>query len=172
MLKVLAHLQREIIVTLNKRFQALFMIVVFSLGCAMPSTPKNDSLFLQGVVVAIQRGKTDARLLEPESFADLAEIYMVRADHWSSPIRKEKYILVQYLHHTGLIEYAQFDNTRWIFELHHPSPETNKECLSWVAREAAEKLTFMPTALGAKAKLPEPQMLPCFLMTERPSVAR
>src|ERR1700730_6739025 len=149
----------------HKRLHPVFVILLVSLSCAPRSASKDDSLHVQGVVVAIQRGKTDSRIIEPESFADMAEIYMVRADHWSPPVRKEKYILIEYIHHTGLIGYKQFDRTRWNFELH---PETNQECLSWMAREAKEELTFMPTAFGAKAKLPDARKLSCFLVTERP----
>jgi hypothetical protein len=156
----------------KKRLEAAFVILVVALSCAPLSSSKDDSLLVQGVVVAIQRGKTDSRIIEPESFADMAEIYMIRADQWSPPLRKEKYILVEYVHHAGLIEYKQFDRTHWNFELHLQSPETNRECLSWMAREAKEELTFMPTAFGAKTKLPEPRTLSCFLVTERPSPSR
>ena len=157
---------------LNKRLRALCLFVVFFLSCAISSAPKGDALSVQGVVVAIQTGEKDARLIEPESFADMAEIYMVRADHWSPPVRKEKYILIEYVHHTGLIGYKQFDGTHWNFELHPQSPETNHECLSWITRGATEELKFVPTAFGAKTRLPGPKMLPCFLITKRPSVAR
>ena len=81
------------------------------LFCAMSARPKNEFVLAQGVVVAIQGGKTDTRLIEPQSFADLAEVYMVRVDRWSRP-RKEKYILVEYIHHAGLIPYDAFDKTR------------------------------------------------------------
>lgn len=97
---------------------------------------------------------------------------MVRADRWSPPTRKEKYILIEFVHHTGLIGYEQFDKAYWNFELHPQSPEPNQECLRWMAMEATEELRFMPTAFGAKVKLPDPKTLPCFLMTKRPSVAR
>jgi hypothetical protein len=157
---------------LNKRLHALCILVVFSLSCSTFSAPEDESLSLQGVVVAVQRGVKDGRLIEPESFADLAEIYMVRADRWSPPIRKEKYILVEYVHHTGLIEYEQFNNTHWILELHQHSPKANQECLSWITRGATEELKFVPTAFGAKTKLPDPKTLSCFLITKRPSVAR
>ena len=87
---------------LNKRLRALCLLVVFFLSCAISSAPKDDALSVQGVVVAIQRGEKDARLIEPESFADMAEIYMVRADDWSPPARREKYILIEYVHRTDL----------------------------------------------------------------------
>lgn len=151
---------------------AFLIGVIVALVCASRCSSKNDSLLVQGVVVAIERGKTDARLVEPESFADLAEIYMVRADRWSTPSRKEKYILVEYVHHTGLIEYQQFDEMRWNLVLHPQSAETNQECLSWVARGSSEEATFVPTAFGAKTKLPDPRTLSCFLVTERPSASR
>jgi hypothetical protein len=96
----------------------------------------------------------------------MAEIYMVRVHRWSQP-RKEKYILVEYIHHTDLIRYDEFDKFRWNFELHHASPEEEKDCLSWMAREGS----FHPTAFGAKTKLPDPRRLTCFLMEKRPSVA-
>jgi hypothetical protein len=159
---------------LNKRSHVLAscLLVVFFLSCAASSAPKDDALVVQGVVVAMQRGEKDARLIEPPSFADLAEIYMVRADRWSPPVRKEKYIIVEYVHHAGLIEYEQFDRTHWILELHQQSPEVDQECLSWIARGATEELKFVPTAFGAKTKLPDPKTLPCFLITMQPSAAR
>ena len=156
----------------NKRLHSVFAIVLLVLSFATLTASKDDSLVVQGVVVAIQRSKTDSRIMEPESFADMAEIYMVRADHWSPQARKEKYILIEYVHHAGLIGYKQFDRTHWNFELHPQSTEINKECLSWMATEAKEELTFMPTAFGAKAKLPDARTLSCFLVTERPSPIR
>jgi hypothetical protein len=153
----------------SKRLHAVFVILVVALSCAPLSASKDDSLLVQGVVFAIQRGKTDSRMIEPQSLADMAEIYMVRADHRSPAVRKEKYILIEYVHHTGLIGYKQFDRTHWNFGLHPESPETNQECLSWMAREAMEGLTFMPTAFGAKPKLPDARTLYCFLVSERPS---
>jgi hypothetical protein len=175
MLQSTTHSHRRIIVIhalLNKRLNALCLLVVFFLSCATSSAPKDDALSVQGVVVAIQRGEKDARLIEPESFADLAEIYMVRADRWSPSDRKEKYIIVEYVHHAGLIEYEQFNKTHWILELHQQSPEVNQECLSWITSGATEELKFVPTSFGAKTKLPNPKTLSCFLITKRPSVAR
>jgi hypothetical protein len=156
----------------KKRLHVVFVILVVALSCAPLSASTHDSLLVQGVVVAIQRGKMDSRIIEPESFADMAEIYIVRADHWSPPVRKEKYILIEYVHHTGLIGYRQFDRTHWNFELHPQSAETSQECLSWMAREAKEELAFMPTAFGAMAQLPDARTLSCFLVTERPSPGR
>ena len=138
------------------------MVWLFS---AMPTRPKNEFIVAEGVVVAIQGGKTDTRVIEPSSFADLAEVYMVRVDRWSRP-RNEAYILVEYIHHTGLIPHDAFDKTRWNFEIHQASPEETRDCLSWMAREGP----FHLTAFGAKAKLPDPQGLACFLMENRPSV--
>jgi hypothetical protein len=158
----------------NKRLRAVLVFVGVFVSCATVSASKDDSLMVQGPVVAIQRGRTDTRIIEPPSFADLAEIYMVRPERWSTSGRKEKYILVEYIHQTGLglIEYKRFENTRWNFVLHPQSSETNQECLSWVARGSKEELTFIPTTFGANLKLPDPGTLSCFLVTERPSAAR
>jgi len=130
----------------------------------VPAIPKEEPILAEGVAVAIQRGKADTRIIDPTSFADLAEIYMVRVDHWSKP-RKEKYIIVEYIHRADLIGYEQFDKTRWTFEVHQGSPEETKDCLSWLAR----KPSLLPTAFGAKEQLPNPKKLPCFLMTKRPA---
>jgi hypothetical protein len=151
----------------RQRFRVIVIASLF-FGCGL-SSAKDSALVVQGVVVAIQRSKTDTRTKEPESFADMAEIYMVRADHWSASVHTEKYILIDYVHHAGLIAYEQFDRTHWAFELHPQSPETNKECLSWMARGAKEELTFMPTAFGSEAQPPDARTLSCFLVTERPS---
>ena len=177
MLQSATHSRRPLIVIralLNKPLHAgaCCLLVAFFLSCAASSAPKDDALTVQGVVVAVQRGEKDARLIEPESFADLAEIYMVRADRWSPSVRKEKYIIVEYVHHARLIEYEQFNKTHWILELHQQSPEVNQECFSWITRGTAEELKFVPTAFGAKTKLPDPKTLPCFLSTKQPSVAR
>jgi len=129
----------------------------------VPAIPKEEPIFAQGVAVAIQRGITDTRISDPTSFADLAEIYMVRVDHWSQS-RKEKYIIVEYIHRADLISYEQFDKTRWTFEVHQASTEESKDCLSWMARGPS----FLPTAFGAKDQLPTPKDLPCFLMTKHP----
>ncbi|HVN81352.1 MAG TPA: hypothetical protein VMW38_20345 [Terriglobia bacterium] len=118
----------------------------------------------EGPVIAIQKGKDDTRIVDPNSMGDLAEIYMVRADHWSQP-RKEKYIIVEYIHRADLIAYDQFDKTAWKFQFHQESPEETKDCLSWVARGPS----FLPTAFGAKEVLPNPKRLPCFLTTKPPT---
>jgi hypothetical protein len=149
----------------QRRLTALGVTVFLWLVCATSGAPKNEFVSAEGVVVAIQGGKTDTRIIEPASFADLAEIYMVRVDHWSQP-RKEKYILVEYIHHADLIRYDEFDETRWNFEIHQASPEETRDCLSWMAREGS----FHPTAFGAKAKLPAPKGLTCFLTEKRPLV--
>src|SRR5256884_470938 len=129
------------------------------------SVPDNEFVSAAGVVIAIQAGKTDTRLIEPASFADLGEIYMVRVDRWSQP-HKERYVLVEYIHHADLIRYDEFAKTRWNFEIRQASQEETRDCLSWMAREGA----FHPTAFGAKMKLPDPKVLSCFLMDKRPSV--
>ena len=144
---------------------ALGMTLFIWIFCATSARPKDEFVVAEGVVVAIQGGKTDTRLAEPSSFADLAEVYMVRVNHWLQP-RKETYILVEYIHHTGLIPYDAFDKTRWNFEIRQASPEETRDCLSWMAREGP----FHPTAFGAKEKLPDPKGLACFLMEKRPSV--
>ena len=130
----------------------------------MPAIPKEEPILAEGVAIAIQRGKTDTRISDPTSFADLAEIYMVRVDHWSQP-RKEKYIVVEYIHRADLISYEQFDKTPWRFEFQQPLAKDNDDCHSWMARS---KLPFIPTAFGAKGELPNPKELPCFLTTKRP----
>jgi len=144
-------------------------VLTVLLWCAfvVPAIPKEEPILAEGVAVAIQRGKTDTRISDPTSFADLAEIYMVRVDHWSQP-RKEKYIIVEYIHRADLISYEQFDKTLWKFDVHQASPEQSKDCLSWMARGPS----FVPTAFGANVKLPDPKELPCFLMEKRPSVVR
>jgi hypothetical protein len=114
----------------NKRLPTVFVILVVALTCAPLSPSKDDSLLVQGVVLAIQRGKTDLRILDAEPLADMAEIYMIRVDHWSPPVRKEKYILLEYVHHTGFIGCKRFNRTHSNFELHPESPETNQEGLS------------------------------------------
>jgi hypothetical protein len=130
---------------------------------AVTTSKVEQPISVDGAVVAIQRGKTDTRLIEPASFADLAEIYIMRVDRWSQP-QKQKYIIVEYIHRADLISYEQFDRTRWTFEVHQASPEETKGCLSWMARAPS----FVPTAFGASVKLPNPKELPCFLMTKRP----
>jgi hypothetical protein len=153
--------------TRKRRLAALGVTVFLGLVCATSAARKNELVSVEGVIVAIQGGIDDTRLVQPASFADLAEIYMVRADRWSQP-RKEKYILIEYIHHTDLIRYDEFDKSRWNFEIHQASPEEEKDCLSWMAREGS----FHPTAFGGKIKLPDPKSLTCFLMEKRPSVVR
>jgi hypothetical protein len=89
---------------------------------------------------------------------------MVRVDQWSQP-RKDKYVLVEYIHHSGLIDYEEFDTTRWSFQMHLPTPNESKDCLSWMARGPS----FLPTAFGAKITLPDPKVLPCLVTDTRPS---
>ena len=130
---------------------------------AASTIPKDEIIPAEGVVIAIQRGKTDTRVVDPPSFADLAEIYIVRVDHWLQP-RSEKYIILEYIHHANLISYEKFDKTIWKFQIHQASPQETKDCFSWMARGP----TFLPTAFGANAKLPDPKTLPCFIMTMNP----
>jgi hypothetical protein len=148
---------------MTMNYKSLALAVLLCYAFAVPAISKEELIPTEGVVVAIQRGKDDTRIIDPPSFADLAEVYMVRVDHWSQP-RKEKYIIVQYIHHTDLISYEQFDKTLWRFEVRQASPEETKDCASWTARGPS----FLPTAFGAIAKLPDPKTLPCFLTTRRP----
>ncbi len=129
----------------------------------VPVIAKEETIPAAGVVVAIQRGKSDTRIIDPSSLGDLAEIYMVRLDHWSQP-RKVKYIIVEYIHRGDLISYEQFDKTQWRFDLQQASPEESNGCLSWMARGPS----FLPTAFGVRLKLPDPKTLTCFLTTKRP----
>lgn len=108
--------------TRRLRLTALGVTVFLWLVSATSAARKNTLVSAEGVIVAIQGGLTDTRLVEPASFADLAEIYMVRVDRWSQP-RKEKYILIEYIHHTDLIRYGEFDRSRWNFEIRQGSPE-------------------------------------------------
>ncbi len=140
---------------------------LFLCALALPASPKDELISVDGPVVAIQRGNDDTRIIDPNSIGDLAEIYMVRADHWSEPHRA-KYIIIEYIHRADLIAYGEFDKTLWRFEVHQASPEEAKDCLSWMARGPS----FLPTAFGANVKLPDPKELPCFLMEKRPSVVR
>lgn len=135
------------------------LILAAFLWCvsAAPAVPNDASISAKGIVVAIQRGENDARVIE--SFGDLAEIYMVRVDQWSRP-RKEKYIIVEYVHHTGLIPYDRFDKAVWVFALSPKSLESDKDCHSWIA---VDQSSFMPTALGARKPLPNPSELTCYL---------
>jgi hypothetical protein len=151
--------------TRKLRLTALGVTVFLWLICATSAARKNTLVSAEGVIVAIQGGITDTRLVEPGSFADLAEIYMVRVERWSQP-RKEKYILIEYIHHNDLIRYDEFDKSRWNFEIRQASPEEERDCLSWMAREGS----FHPTAFGAKTNLPDPKRLSCFLTEKRPSV--
>lgn len=143
------------------------LILAAFLWCvsAAPAIRNEALISAKGVVVAIQRGENDARIIEPGSFGDLAEIYMVRVDRWSRP-RKEKYIIVEYVHHTGLIPYDQFDKTEWKFGLEQPSPENNNDCHSWIALSNSP---FLPTAFGAKKLLPNPIELPCYITKVSPA---
>ena len=151
----------------SEKLTVLAAIVFLSPLCATSSFPKDELVSADGVVIAIQTGKTDTRIIEPPSFADLAEIYMMRVDRWSQP-RKEKYIIVEYIHHADLIGYDRFDRTHWNFEMHQAFTEETRDCLSWMARGPS----FLPTAYGAKAKLSDPKALTCFLMEKPPSVVR
>ena len=146
---------------MSNRITALTFLLWFVL--AVPVTYQEELVSVEGVVVAIQRGKDDTRIVDPNSMGDLAEIYLVRADHWSQP-HKEKYIVVEYIHRADLIGYDQFDKTLWKFEVHQASPGESKNCFSWMARGPS----FLSTAFGAKVKLPDPKTLTCFLMTKRP----
>jgi hypothetical protein len=146
----------------------LVLALVISLLLVYVSSAQTDHLlWAKGVVVAIQGGKTDARIIVPGSLGDLAEIYMVRVDRWSTP-RKENYVLFEYVHHTGLISYDQFDKRHWKFELNQYSPEQDRDCRSWMPREGA----FHPTTFGASSNLPDPKTLTCFLLNKRPSAVR
>ncbi len=147
---------------MNSRYSALTLLVLYVFAAS--AVPRDEPISLEGPVIAIQRGKDDTRIMDPNSMGDLAEIYMVRADHWSQP-RKEKYIIVEYIHRADLISYDQFDKTRWKFELEQPSPKANKDCHTWMARS---KFSFVPTTFGAKSELPNPEALPCFLTRKRP----
>jgi hypothetical protein len=151
---------------MTMKYKILSLAFFLCYAFAIAAIPPQNVVRAHGAVVAIQRGKTDTRIIDPQSFADLAEIYMVRVDRWSQP-HKEKYIIVEYIHRADLINYDQFDKTLWDFELHQASSEESKECLSWMTRGPS----FVPTAFGAKAELPNPKALSCFLTTKKPDPA-
>jgi hypothetical protein len=155
---VSAQYENKVTTTATRPLAVLLCYVL-----AASTIPKDEIIPAEGVVVAIQRAKTDTRVVDPPSFADLAEIYIVRVDHWLQP-RSEKYIILEYIHHANLISYEKFDKTIWKFQIHQASPQETKDCFSWMARGP----TFLPTAFGANAKLPDPKTLPCFIMTMNP----
>lgn len=140
-------------------------VLLCSYGLLQPTVAEEKLISAEAVVVAIQKGEEDTRLIEPPSeLADLDEIYLVRVDHWSRP-RKEKYIIVEYVHQRDNIDYSDFDKMLWQFHFEEPTPKANADCHSWMARS---KFGFLPTAFGAKDALPNPKELPCFVTTKRP----
>jgi hypothetical protein len=138
-----------------------FLCSFAAIACALAA---REFASVEGPVVAIQRGEKDTRIVDPPEFADLHEIYLVRVDRWSQP-HNEKYIVVEYIHQGENIAYNQFDKVNWKFALDPTSSKENDGCHSWIARS---KFSFIPTAFGAKAALPNPKELPCFLVTKPP----
>lgn len=130
------------------------------------AAPSDDAYFsADGVVVAIQGSKDDARMNDPHSMGDMVEVWMLRIDKWP---RSEgpRFILVEYRHRDAVVKDRELDNTVWRFEIRAAPPEKSGTCMSWWSD------TFVPTALGANQKLPPPKELGCYLMQKRPAALR
>ena len=138
------------------------LVFICSLAFGAPASSSEDSFLAQGKVVAVQKAKDEIRMTD-NTDADMVEVWMVRLDHWPRS-RKPGIILVEYTHHDSIVKDSELDRTIWTFEIRQAPPEKSGTCLSWWAAERS----FVPTAFGRWAKLPDPKSLSCFLMTKRP----
>jgi hypothetical protein len=125
----------------------------------------DESFTAEGVVVAVQKAKDDARIADPHSMGDIVEVWMVYFDKWPRT-KKPRFILIEYTHHDPIVRDRELDSTVWRFEISPAPTEQSGTCMSWWTQ------TFVPTAMGANQKLPPPKELGCFLMQKRPIALR
>jgi hypothetical protein len=142
------------------------LLALVLVGFGAKATPSDEKHFTaDGVVVAVQKTKDEARMYDPHSMGDLVEVWMVRVDKWTRSERPT-FILVEYTHRDAILKDGELDSTEWRFDIRPAPPAKSGTCMSWWTQ------TFIPTALGANQKLPPPRELGCFLMQKRPVALR
>jgi hypothetical protein len=152
---------------IHMRHIAIAIAFALSLGSAPIASSSGEDFAAEGVVIAVQKAKGEIRTAVPDSMGDMVEVWMVQVYKWPRPERPGT-ILVEYSHRDAVVSDNELDNTVWRFEM-RPAPATESgTCMSWWSAERS----FIPTALGAKQKLPEPKELGCFLMRKRPVAIR
>lgn len=143
-----------------------FLLIFVLAGLFALAVPSDDNAFsAEGVVVAVQGTKDDARMNDPHSMGDMVEVWMVRVEKWPRSERPD-FILIQYTHRDAVVKDSELDSTVWRFTLRPTPPAKSATCMSWWTQ------TFMPTEQGAHRRLPPPKELGCFLMQERPLALR
>jgi hypothetical protein len=141
---------------------ATLLLIIVLLGFGAKATSSDEKDFAaDGVVVAVQGEKNEARMNDPNSMGEMVEVWMVRIDRWPRS-EKPTFVLVEYTHRDAVVKDSELDSTEWRFDLRSAPPAKRGTCMSWWTQ------TFMPTALGANQKLPPPKELGCFLMQKRP----
>jgi hypothetical protein len=142
------------------------LVVTLALAQFCTAAPSDERGFAaDGVVVAVQGEKNEARINDPQSMGDMVEVWMLRIEKWPRQGRPN-FILVEYTHRDAVVKDSELDSTLWRFDLRQVPPAQGGTCMSWWTQN------FMPTALGVNQKLPPPKELECFLMRNRPVALR
>jgi hypothetical protein len=152
-------------VKMTMRDMALVLVLAFYQFVGTAKSSDDTYFAADGVVVAVQKTKDEARMYDPNSMGDLVEVWMLRIEKWPRPERPN-FVLVEYTHRDDIVKDSALDGTVWKFEIRPTHPAESGTCMSWWTQ------TFMPTALGANQKLPPPKNLACFLMKNRPVALR
>lgn len=79
------------------KYATAIVILVFLFMLGTGASANDESSSTDGTVVAIQKGKHEVRMIDPDSVGDLVEVWMVRVDHWPRA-QKPEFILVEYTH--------------------------------------------------------------------------
>jgi hypothetical protein len=148
-------------------FQTRLVIILVTIASVRSITAQSAHFSAEGVVVATQEEDGASKLWDPNSMGDLAEVFMVRVDNWQQK-SKPQLIMIGYTHRGRPMDYKQFDNAVWRFQLREPLLNQLGACSkAWVSLGHTVKTSF-----GANTQLPKPESLPCFLMEERPLAIR
>jgi hypothetical protein len=135
-------------------------------GLLALAVASDDKAFsVEGVVVAVQGTKGEARINVPHSMGDMVEVWMVRVEKWPRS-EKRDFVLVEYKHRDAVVRDSELDSTVWRFVIRPTPPANHGTCMSWWTQ------SFMPTAQSAHRRFPLPKGLGCFLMQKRPVALR
>lgn len=145
------------------KISVLIFLIFLLDSLAMPSD--QHGFAVDGIVVAVQKDKDDARMDDPHSMGDLVEVWMLRIAKWPQS-GGPRFVLVQYSHRDPIVPDRELDRTVWRFTIRPTPAAESGTCMAWWTQN------FIPTKPGTRTKLPKPEELSCFLMEKRPEALR
>lgn len=96
---------------------ATFLLILVFVGFEANAIASDERDFAaDGVVVAVQKTKDEARMYDLHSMGDLVEVWMVRVDKWTLSERPT-FILVEYTHRDAILKDSELDSTVWRLDI-------------------------------------------------------